>query len=162
MEQRQLQLLKEVETANNELKDFAYIVSHDLKAPLRAITALAEWLSTDYKDKLDEAGKEQLNLLISRARRMHNLIDGILQYSRVGRLKEEKEAVDLNTLVSEVTGMIDPPENIDVEVVNELPTIVCEKTRMELVFENLLSNAVKYMDTPKGKITVGCTEEGGC
>ena len=161
-EERQLQMLKELETANNELKDFAHIVSHDLKAPLRAITALAEWLSTDYREKLDEAGREQMDLLINRVGRMHNLIEGILQYSRVGRLKEEEEAVDLNTLVSEVIDMIEPPENIDVEVVvNELPTILCEKTRMEQVFQNLLSNAVKYIDELKGKITVGCTEEDG-
>lgn len=73
-EGKQLQLLKELETANIELKDFAYIVSHDLKAPLRAITAPADWLSTDYKDKLDEAGKEQLDLLMNRVRRMHNLM----------------------------------------------------------------------------------------
>ncbi len=160
-EEKQLQLLKELETANIELKDFAYIVSHDLKAPLRAITALADWLSTDYKDKLDEAGKEQLDLLMNRVRRMHNLIEGILQYSRVGRLKEEKEAVDFNALVLGVITMINPPENIGISVVNELPTVVCEKTRMEEVFQNLLSNAVRYMDKPKGEITVGCTDEDG-
>jgi PAS domain S-box-containing protein len=158
-EERQSELLKELETVNNDLKDFAYIVSHDLKAPLRAITALAEWLSTDYKDKLDETGREQLDLLMNRVKRMHNLIDGILQYSRVGRLKEEKEVVDLNILVSEVITMIEPPENIDIGVVNELPTIVCKKTRMEQVFQNLLSNAVKYMEKPKGKIRIGCTDE---
>jgi PAS domain-containing protein len=81
-ERLRLQLLDELERSNNELKDFAYIVSHDLKAPLRAITSLAEWIAADYGDKLDEDGREQLELLKNRTRRMHNLIESILTYSR--------------------------------------------------------------------------------
>ena len=157
-ERLRLQLLDELERSNNELKDFAYIVSHDLKAPLRAITSLAEWLADDYGDKLDEDGREQLELLKNRTRRMHNLIEGILTYSRIGRSKEEKEEVDLNTLVSEVIALIDPPDDIVIEVVGELPTIPFERTRMEQVFQNLLGNAVKYMDKPEGRITISCTD----
>jgi len=159
--ERQLQLLDELEKANTELKDFAYIVSHDLKAPLRAITSLATWISTDYGDMLDEEGKEQLDLLLNRVKQMHNLIESILQYSRIGRMKEKKEELDLNTLVSDVIKMIDPPEDLVITVEDKLPTILCERTLMEHVFQNLLSNAVQYMDTPKGKITIGCREETG-
>ena len=158
-ERLRLQLLDELERSNNELKDFAYIVSHDLKAPLRAITSLAEWLAADYSDKLDEDGREQLELLKNRTRRMHNLIEGILTYSRIGRSKEEKEEVDLNTLVSEVIALIDPPENIAIEVVGELPTIPFERTRMEQIFQNLLGNAAMYMDKPEGRITISCTDD---
>ena len=158
-EKRHLQLLNELEKANRDLKDFAYIVSHDLKAPLRAINSLAEWLSADYSDKLDEEGKEQLDLLRDRARRMYNLIESILQYSRIGRSKEKKKEIDFNTLVSEIITMINPPVDIDIKVVNKLPTILCEKVWMEQVFQNLLSNAVRYMDKPKGKIRIGCCEE---
>lgn len=122
---------------------------------------MAQWISEDYADKLDEEGKELLDLLISRVRRMHALIEGVLEYSRIGRLEEEKRAVDLNTLVSGVIDMLHPPENIDVTVVDQLPTIYCEKTRMEQVFQNLLSNAIWYMDKPNGQVTVGCTEEDG-
>jgi light-regulated signal transduction histidine kinase (bacteriophytochrome) len=164
-EQRQAQLIQElertnqeVEKVNQELKDFAYIVSHDLKAPLRGIKTLAEWITTDYADKLDDNGKEQLNLLAGRVDRMHNLIDGILQYSRVGRVKEEKVVVNLNELVPEIIDMIAPPENITITTENELPTIECEQTRIMQVFQNLLSNAVKYMDKPQGQIKVGCVE----
>ena len=167
-EQRQAQLIQElertnqeVENVNQELKDFAYIVSHDLKAPLRGIKTIANWISTDYADKLDENGREQMNLLASRVDRMHNLIDGILQYSRVGRVEEEKVVVNLNELVTEVIDMIAPPENITITIENELPTIECEQTRIMQVFQNLLSNAVKYMDKPKGQIKVGCVEEDG-
>jgi signal transduction histidine kinase len=92
---------------------------------------------------------------------MHNLIDGILQYSRIGRVEEEKAAVNLNELVTEVIDLIAPPENIAITIENELPTIECEQTRIMQVFQNLLSNAVKYMDKPKGQIKVGCVEVDG-
>lgn len=149
---------KELENINQELKDFAYIVSHDLKAPLRAIGALAEWISTDYADKFDEDGREQMNLLISRVKRMYDLIDGILQYSRVGRFREKKVKVPLNKVVKDLIEMLDPPKNIEIKIENELPTILFEKTRIEQVFQNLLSNAIKFMDKPKGKITIGCVD----
>ncbi len=167
-EQRQAQLIQElertnqeVEKVNQELKDFAYIVSHDLKAPLRGIKTLAEWITTDYADKLDNNGKEQINLLTDRVDRMHNLIDGILQYSRIGRIEEEKVIVNLNELVTEVIDLIAPPENVTITIENKLPTIECEQTRIMQVFQNLLSNAVKYMDKPQGQIKVGCVEEDG-
>jgi PAS domain S-box-containing protein len=161
IEQHQVHLLKQLEKTNQELRSLVYILSHDLKAPLRGITTLANWLSTDYADKLDDNGKEQINLLMRRANRMHNLIDGILQYSRIGRVEEEKVAVNLNELVTEVIDMIAPPENITITIENKLPTIECEQTRIMQVFQNLLSNAVKYMDKPKGQIKVGCAEVDG-
>jgi PAS domain S-box-containing protein len=160
-EERQAELLQQVESVNNELKDFAYIVSHDLKAPLRGIKTLADWISTDYADKLDEDGREQMNLLSNRVQRMHNLIDGVLQYSRVGREKVKQVRVNLNVLVSEVIEMIAPPENIEITVENEMPEVECGETRIMQVFQNLLSNAVKYMDKPQGQITIGCVEENG-
>jgi len=147
--------------SNKELQDFAYVVSHDLKAPLRGIKTLAQWITTDYADKIDENGRGQLNLLLSRADRMHNLIDGILQYSRVGRVQEEKVQVNLNELVAEAIDMIAPPENIVVSIENELPVIECERTRIAQVFQNLLSNAVKFMDKPEGQVRIGCAAEDG-
>ncbi len=160
-ERRQVQLLKELENVNQELKDFAYIASHDLKAPLRAIKTLADWISTDYADKLDQDGQEQLKLLRQRVDRMHNLIDGILQYSRVGRVREKLIDVQLNELLPEIIDTLAPPAHIKITVEAELPTIKCEETRIMQVFQNLLSNAVKYMDKPEeGLIKVGCIEEG--
>jgi PAS domain S-box-containing protein len=160
-EERQAQLLQEVKSVNQELKDFAYIVSHDLKAPLRGIKTLTDWLATDYADKLDENGREQMNLLLNRVQRMHNLIDGVLKYSRVGRVKEEKVKVNLNDLVSEVIDMVALPENIEITIENQLPVVECEQIRIMQVFQNLLSNAVKYMDKPKGQIRISCVEEDG-
>jgi light-regulated signal transduction histidine kinase (bacteriophytochrome) len=150
-----------LESANQELNDFAYIVSHDLKAPLRAIGSLANWISTDYADKLDDAGREQLRLLLSRVSRMHALIEGILQYSRVGRVREKKEEFALGELVPEVIDLIAPPETIEVKIETSLPSVLGEKTRIAQVFQNLLSNAVKYMDKGEGKIRIGCMEKDG-
>jgi PAS domain S-box-containing protein len=159
IEERQAELLQEVENVNHKLNDFAYIVSHELKAPLRGIRTLVEWIATDYADKLDEKGKEQMNLLSDQVVRMHNLIDGILHYSRVEHIRGEQRRVDLNKVVQDVIEMLKPPENVVIEVENELPTVLCEQTRIMQVFQNLLSNAVKHMDKPQGQIKIGCVEE---
>jgi len=160
-EYKQTLLLKEVEIANQELKDFAYVVSHDLKAPLRGIKTLADWLVSDYSDKLGDEGKTQMNLLLSRVDRMHNLIEGILQYSRIGHTEEKLSLVNLNDRIAEIIDMLSPPKNISITIENELPTIRCEPTRISQVFQNLLSNAVKYMDKPDGVIKINCAEENG-
>jgi two-component system sensor kinase FixL len=161
-ERKKAELIKEAASINRELEDFAYIVSHDLKAPLRGIKTLVDWISTDYQDKLDAQGKEHLNLLSNRVDRMHNLIDGILQYSRIGRMKEERVMVDLNKQIPEIIDMLVPPENITITIENKLPVIECEQTRILQIFQNLLSNAIKYMDKPQGRIKIGCVEENGC
>jgi signal transduction histidine kinase len=158
-QERQTELLKQIESINHELRDFASIVSHDLKAPLRGIKTLANWLSTDYADKLDKDGREQINLLSGRVDWMHQLIEGVLEYSRVGRIKEERVQVNLSEVVPKVIDMVAPPENITITVENELPTIECEPTRIMQVFQNLLSNAVKYTDKPNGQIKVGCVQD---
>jgi signal transduction histidine kinase len=159
-EQRQAELIVELEVINRELNDFAHIVSHDLKAPLRAISSLATWIATDYRDMLDLKGKEHINLLLNRVSRMHSLIDGILRYSRAGRIREEKTEIDLNDLIKNAADMISPLKNIKLTIEKELPTIVCEKTRIEQVFQNLIGNAVKFMDKPEGEIRVGCAPDG--
>lgn len=152
-------LFKDLEKANQELKDFAYVVSHDLKAPLRAIGSLASWLASDYADKLDEDGKENLEMLVSRVKRMHSLIEGILQYSRVGRADSTKSSIDLNQLVAETIESLAPPQNIRITVETEMPSIWADPVRIQQLFQNLISNAIKYMDKPQGQIQIRCDEE---
>src|SRR5207248_1898884 len=155
------QLIKELENANRELKDFAYVVSHDLKAPLRAIGSLATWISSDYADKLDADGQEQLQLLVARVKRMDKLIDGVLQYSRVARTEGTRSSINLNEFIPQVIQMIVPPENITIQIEENLPTVSADPTRIQQVFQNLLSNAVKYMDKNQGHIRIGCVLEDG-
>ena len=159
-EEKAQQLLQDLTSANEELTNFAYVVSHDLKAPLRGIGSLADWLAHDYSDKFNDEGKEHMRLLINRVHRMGALIDGILQYSRVGRIKEAAVPVKLDEVVAEVVDLLAPPENIKVTVMPGLPTVVGEPTRIQQLFHNLVSNAVKYMDKPQGEIDVGWADEG--
>jgi light-regulated signal transduction histidine kinase (bacteriophytochrome) len=159
-QERQNELLGELKEINEQLNQFAYVVSHDLKAPLRAISSLADWLVTDYGDKVGEAGKEQFTMLLGRTKRMNALVDGILRYSRVTRQHEERVTVDANQLLKEVCELLAPPPGIVVHVAPGLPTLQCERTRLTQVFENLISNAIKYMGKPTGEINIGCEEEG--
>jgi signal transduction histidine kinase len=163
LKNRQQQLnesYEQIKHVNQELKDFAYVASHDLKAPLRGIKTLAEWIAADYAYKFDNAGKEHFKLLTNRVDRMHNLIDGILQYSRIGRIYEKPVPINLNMLIADIIDMVAPPENIEIAVENNLPAIIFEETRIRQVFQNLISNAVKYIDKPQGKISIGCADEG--
>ncbi len=154
-------MLRQLGDINQELKDFAYIVSHDLKAPLRAIRVMADWLCTDYADKLDDQGKEYLTLLTSRVDRMQGLIDGVLQYSRVGRTEQGTVPVDLDRWCPEIVDNLGVPEHITIQIAPDLPTVEGDLTRITQVFQNLLSNAIKYMDKPQGNIAVACVEENG-
>jgi PAS domain S-box-containing protein len=149
----------DLKRANKELQEFAHIAAHDLKTPLRAIGTLADWISMDYADKFDEQGKEQVRLLVTKAKQMTALIDDILQYSRLGQSAQKNQQVNLNTVLSGVIEEIAPPEHIKITVENKLPTMMCKKTHIIQILQNLLGNAVKYMDKPKGHIRVGCVEQ---
>lgn len=161
LEQRVLERTAELEAVNRDLEDFAYIVSHDLKAPIRSIIQLTGWLAKDYTTDIDEEGHKILDLLISRTKRMNSLINGVLEYSRVGRFKGKIETVDLNVLVDQVIEMLAaPPDNISVTLDTRLPVIEAEKVRIEQVFQNLIGNAVKFMDKEQGEVKIRCVEEG--
>jgi PAS domain S-box-containing protein len=160
VEEQRDRLIRELESANEELKNFAYVVSHDLKAPLRAIGSLADWLHADYQGRLEPEGEEHLRLLKARAQRMDGLINGILEYSRVGRVKETPAAVDTNKVVSDAIALLGPPAHIRIVAEGTLPAITAEPTRILQVFQNLLSNAIKYMDKPEGTIRIGCRAAG--
>ena len=150
----------ELARSNRDLEGFAYAVSHDLKAPLRGIHSLATWIAEDYQDKLDEEGKDQLKALVSRTKRMHLLIDGILEYSRIGRVREDVLDLDLNRLIEEILDSLQPSPSIRIEVQRPLPVLRAEKVRIQQLFQNLFSNAIKYIDKPQGRIRVNCLEDG--
>jgi signal transduction histidine kinase len=151
----------DLERANKELQNFAHIAAHDLKTPLRAIGTLAAWLSMDYADKFDEQGKEQVGLLVTKAKQMTALVDDILRYSRLGREASKAEPVDLNAVVSAVLAEVAPPQTIEVSLDDPLPTLLCGRTHLVQIFQNLIGNAVKYMGKPEGRVRVGCTARDG-
>ncbi|MBN1271089.1 MAG: GHKL domain-containing protein [Candidatus Aminicenantes bacterium] len=150
----------ELKYTNGELKDFAHIVSHDLKAPLRGVSQLASWIAQDNADKINDKSKEHLDLLLNRVSRMDHLISGILQYSRAGRKDGEIKKVDLMQTVTEIIDDLAPPGNIKVKISGKLPVIETDQVKITQVFQNLISNAIKYIDKAEGKVDIGCTDEG--
>lgn len=156
----QQDVLQRLEQANRELTEFAYVVSHDLRAPLRGIKTLAGWIASDQGDRLDQEGQEQLSLLLRRVTRMEDLIQGILQYSRAGGLSDAGETVDLAELVPAIIDTIAPPAHMTLTLDTPLPRVQGDKTRLTQVFQNLLGNAVKFMDKPQGRIRIGCVDDG--
>lgn len=148
------ELLNELSHQNQELSDYAHMVSHDLKSPLRSINTLVTWLAEDYKDAFDVNGKNSLNLIKSNVVKMENLISGILEYSTIGKNKIENYDVNLNKLLDSVLEIIEIPEHIKITRTH-LPIIKGDKYRLQQLFQNLISNAIKYNDKEEGTIDIG-------
>ena len=144
---------QELERSNRELDQFAYIASHDLKAPLRAIDNLAKWIAEDLADALTEQSASDMALLRQRVRRMEGLLDSLLQYSRIGRLKEERSDVDVHQLVEELIDLQQRPGFV-VEIEGKLPTLKAPKGALNRIFGNLIANAMKHHDKPEGHVVV--------
>ena len=150
-----------LEKINKELDQFAYVVSHDLKAPLRAINNLSEWIEEDIADVIDEDTKENLNLLRGRVNRMENLINGILEYSRAGRVKSNNSIVDLNKLFADITSSIEDKTNVKFNCPLSLPSIYTERVALDQIISNLVSNAIKYNDKETIEISIDFKIENG-
>lgn len=157
-EGKQNELLEKLEEANKELKDFAHVVSHDLKAPLRSIKMLSDWIGEDYADELGAEGKEQFELLKSKVDHMKDLINGILEYSQMGRRNSEEKVISLPKLLEGMIDILAPPDHIEIKLACNLPHIRINEVSINQVFQNLLSNAIKYMDKEEGKIEIGFKE----
>ncbi len=154
-EEQRILLIEDLESLNQELKDFAYVVSHDLKAPLRGIETIAHYIKTDYADKLDDTGKKYLNLLSQRVMRMFKLIDGILKYSKADKSTNDERPIDCSALINEITAGIETERKFDIEIKSALPTVVFEETKLKQIFQNLISNAIKYNNKgDEGKLEI--------
>ncbi len=147
---------------NQELDQFAYVTSHDLKAPLRAIANLSEWIEEDLSDKLTSDTRHQLNLLRGRVHRLEALINGLLQYSRVGRLKASPELVDLEELLAEIVDSLAPPADFTISSPQELPSFVAERLPLQQVLANLIGNAIKHHDCRDGRVSVSVHDYQDC
>ncbi len=148
-----------LEKRNQELDQFAYVTSHDLKAPLRAISNLSQWIEEDLGDTISEETQHQMTLLRGRVQRMENLINGLLHYSRVGRLKTESETVSVENLLKEMIDSIDPPAGFTIEIGPEMPILNTPRLLLQQVFSNLISNAIKHHHRTDGKITISVKDQ---
>ncbi|RMA66415.1 PAS domain S-box protein [Ulvibacter antarcticus] len=154
------ELLFKLEKSNNELHEYAHIVSHDLKSPLRSLFALVSWLRDDNTDKLNTASLEHLDLMETTLEKMDQLITDILSYSSLSEDTSENQEVDLNDLMTEIDNMLYVPKHISLQVLNRLPTIKADPTKLQQLFQNLISNAINYSDKPQGYIYLDCEDEG--
>ena len=143
-----------VELRNQELNRFSHTVSHDLKAPLRGISNLAGWISEDLSETVDPAILANLELMRSRVARMDNLIDGLLEYARVGSTEESLETFSVEQLLKEIVDSLSIPDSFVVELPAELPPITTNRVLLCQVLANLIGNAYKHHDSPDGKIQV--------
>lgn len=147
---------KKLKTRNRELDQFAYVASHDLKAPLRAIANLATWIGEDISDILPLENRQQLDLMRGRIQRMEDLINGLLAYSRAGRAEAVDECVNVRQLVQDVVEMLDLPDTFIIDIDCTLPTVVANQVPLALVFSNLINNAIKHHHQSAGRINVHC------
>ncbi|MEC4048482.1 PAS domain-containing protein [Flavobacterium sp. SUN046] len=158
LERQKEQLLKKLEKQNEQLNDYAQIVSHDLKSPLRSIHSLISWIKEDNDKAFNEETAEYFRLMQAKVEKMDSLIEGILTYSKIDDVHVDIENVNLNELVTAVINTIDIPKHIRVVINNSLPIIKANRTREFQVFQNLIANAVNYNDKEQGLIEIGCEE----
>lgn len=149
LQKKQAELIR----SNKSLDQFAYVVSHDLKAPLRAISILVQCLEEDLDDKLDDDDRENMMLLKNRAKRMDSMIKGVLEYSRVGREGRDKVTVNVANLLKKVINDM-PKGDFIIHVEDDMPTIETDKLGLSQIFSNLISNAIKYGDKSNGRLDI--------
>lgn len=151
--------MKDLEKINAELDQFAYVVSHDLKAPLRAINNLSEWIEEDISHLLEGDTLEQFKLLRGRVHRMESLINGILSYSRAGRIKTVKERFLVKTIVDDLCVTFSSKQSIQFVIEGDTDLeLVSEKITLSQILQNFISNGIKYNDKTNIVITIGWSE----
>ncbi|QYJ67557.1 sensor histidine kinase [Flavobacterium litorale] len=151
-------LLKSLEKQNQELNEYAHVVSHDLKSPLRNINTLINWMLEDDDSTLTDESKKSLGLVLFNIEKMDLIIKGILDYSSIDKLESENRIVDLNAIIPEILRAITLPEHFNLHIDNDLPRLHGNYYRFKQLFQNLIENAIKYNDKEKGVIRIGCKQ----
>ena len=145
--------------SNAHLEQFAYSASHDLKAPLRAIDSLSEWIEQDLGEAMGQETKENMGLLRGRVRRMEGFLDSLLTYSRAGRVAHDVATVDTSSLIQDIMEM-EPRGGLTIKIQSGMPTFQTPRVPLEQVIRNLVSNAIKHHDRDDGAIEVFSRESG--
>jgi light-regulated signal transduction histidine kinase (bacteriophytochrome) len=152
------ELLQNLEKQNQALNDYAHVVSHDLKAPLRSIDSLISWFKEDNAEILDEKNKQSLDFILSIVEKMDLLIKGILVYSTIDKLETEDRTIELTILIDEVVRTIHVPNHIEIVFKNEMPKVYGNDFRFKQLFQNLIQNSIKFNDKENGFVEIGSNE----
>jgi light-regulated signal transduction histidine kinase (bacteriophytochrome) len=152
------ELLQNLEKQNQALNDYAHVVSHDLKAPLRSIDSLISWFKEDNAEILDEKNKQSLDFILSIVEKMDLLIKGILVYSTIDKLENEDRTIELTILIDEVVRTIHVPNHIEIVFKNEMPKVYGNDFRFKQLFQNLIQNSIKFNDKENGFVEIGSNE----
>jgi len=150
----------DLQKTNVELERFAYVASHDLRAPLRGITSLATWIEEDTREHASDAVQANTKLLHGRIKRMETLLDDLLHYSRAGQDMVEAEAIDLEVELSELFKLLSPPNGVNLVLEKPLPKLTTGRTPLEQIFQNLIQNAIKHNDSQSGAIKISARDLG--
>lgn len=149
---------KQLEKQNRELNQFSYVVSHDLKAPLRAIFKLSEWIEEDLGKDVSEDVRNNMQTLRGRVTRLEGLINGLLEYSKIGKVNIKPEKVNVQAMLKDILEMLVPPPHITVNIQPGMPVFNTRKILLQQVLSNLIANAVKYNDKLAGTVNVEVKE----
>jgi PAS domain S-box-containing protein len=149
-----VQITEELKRSNKELDDFAYVASHDLKAPLRGIMQLSDWIGQDIAEYANEETKSNLKLLMNRTSRLEKLLEDLLNYSRIGRKISDIQTIDTKELVLSTFELQDAPDNITLICQGNMPLINTRVTPLEIIMRNLIGNAIKHNNETAGIITI--------
>ncbi|HET8932050.1 MAG TPA: PAS domain S-box protein [Polyangiales bacterium] len=161
-EQEREQLIEALKLTNQELDDFAYIASHDLKEPLRGLANNANFLEEDYRERLDDAGKARIARMRYLCIRMESLINDLLYVSRLGRQELAIRDTDLNLVINEIVQLMEPvleEQQASIVIPKRLPYYECDHVRVQELFRNLITNAVKYNTSSTKRVEVGFLNE---
>ncbi len=162
-ERQLIEKANELKTANRELEEFVYIVSHDLKEPLFAIEGYASRLSIDYKDSIDKKGKYRIERIRANTKKMSQKINEIMEVLKVGRISYSFKDNNVGDIINNVVALLGSRINaskISISIQDGLPTVFCDRERLADVFTNLITNAIKFMDGGLKRIVIGCDNEG--
>ncbi|SEB99501.1 PAS domain S-box-containing protein [Tenacibaculum sp. MAR_2009_124] len=155
-------LVRNLKISNKELNDFAQVVSHDLKSPLRSMNALINWIKDENETSPNAIIEEYINLLFKQVDKMDHLINGILKYAKIDQVKSAKRKTSLKVLIPELIDTIYVPEHVTITIPSRLPFIKMDKFRLHQLFQNLIDNAIKYSNKERGIVILDAIERKTC
>jgi two-component system, sporulation sensor kinase E len=152
------QLLQKLKHQNEQLNDYAHLVSHDLKSSLRSLSALLAWVKEDCIEKIGEESVSNLNLMEAKIEKMDKFLEDIISYSEIGATSLKITTIDLNKKVNRIIDSVHIPQNICIVIKDNLPVLKGDARRLRQVFQNLISNAINFNDKENGLVEIGVEE----